>query len=327
MRALAARRLRQEDAEAGQTGRVELEELHVLQRDAAAVRQRHAVAREGVGVGGRLVDLARAARGQDHGLGLEDVDLAGGQLVGDDARDVDLLAVRHVPGGEVVVDQQVEHVELVEELDLVLHALLVERLQDHVTRAVRGVAGPAHGRLAVVAGVPAEPALVDPALGRPVERQAHLLQVQHRVDGLLGHDLGGVLVHQVVTALDGVERVPLPVVLLDVGQRGAHAALRRARVGPRRVELGDDGRAHARRGLQGRAHAGAARADDHDVVLVGLHRGRCLPVAEGRQCSWSGRAERRQQVRRRARRARVEREDDERAEHDDDDEREVQQAP
>ena len=120
-----------------------------------------------------------------------------------------------------------------------LDALLVERLQDHVAGAVRGEAGPAYGGLAVVAGVAAEAALVDLALGGPVERQPHLLQVEDRVDGLLGHDLGGVLVDQVVAALDGVEGVPLPVVLLDVGQGGAHAALRRAGVGPGRVELGE----------------------------------------------------------------------------------------
>ena len=268
---LTARGLRQQDAQAREACRVELEELHVLERDAAAVRQRHAVARERVRVRRRLVDLARAARREHDGLGLEDVDLAGRELVGDDARDVDLFALGHVARGEVVVDEQVEHVELVEELDVVLHALLVEGLQDHVPRAVRGVARAAHGGLAVVARVAAEPALVDPALGRAVERQAHLLQVEDRLDGLLGHDLGGVLVDQVVTALDGVERVPLPVVLLDVGQGGAHAALRRAGVGARGVELADHGGAHARRRLERGPHPGPARADDHDVVLMGLH--------------------------------------------------------
>ena len=95
--------------------------------------------------------------------------------------------------------------------------------------AVRRVAGAADGRLAVVAGVAAEPALVDLALGRAVERQAHVLEVEDRVDRLLREDLGGVLVDQVVAALHGVEGVPLPVVLLDVRERGGHAALRRAR--------------------------------------------------------------------------------------------------
>jgi hypothetical protein len=76
----------------------------------------------------------------------------------------------------------------------------------------------------VVARVAAEPALVDPALGRAVERQAHLLEVEDRVDGLLAHALGSVLVDEVVAALDGVEGVPLPVVVLDVGAERRDAA-------------------------------------------------------------------------------------------------------
>src|SRR5699024_2138698 len=143
---------------------------------------------------------------------------------------------------------------------VLLDAVLVEGLQDHVPGAVGRVAGAAHRRLAVVARVPAEAALVDPPLGGAVEGQAHLPQVEHRVDGLLGHHLGGVLVHQVVTALDGVVGVPLPVVLLDVGQGGAHAALGRAGVGTGGVDLGDHRGPGPGGGLQGRAHAGATGA-------------------------------------------------------------------
>ena len=167
--------------------------------------------------------------------------------------------------------------------------------------AVGREARPPDGGLAVVAGVTAEPTLVDAALGRAVERQAHLLQVEDRVDGLAAHDLGGVLVDEVVAALDGVERVPLPVVLLDVGQRGAHAALGRAGVGAGRVELGEHRGPRPAAGLQRRAHAGAARSDDDDVVL-------CVCMQFLTCC----RA--RQQVGGRAGRARVEGEDDQRAE-------------
>src|SRR6185312_32294 len=84
--ALAARALGEEDAEAGQTGRVELEELHVLEREALAPDDADAVAGEGVRVRGRLVDLAEAAGREDDRLRLEDVHLAGRQLVGDDGR-------------------------------------------------------------------------------------------------------------------------------------------------------------------------------------------------------------------------------------------------
>ncbi len=260
-RALTAGALGEQDAETGEAGRVELEELHVLQRQALAPHDADAVPGEGVGVRGGLEDLAEAAGGEHHGLGLEDVQLAGGEVVRDDAGDLRLAR-------GILHRDEVEHVELVEEVDAELHAVLEQRLQDHVTGAVGGVARAAHGGLAVVGGVAAEAALVDLALGRAVERQAHVLEVDDGVDGLFREDLGGILVDEVVAALDGVEGVPLPRVLFDVGQRRGHAALRRTGVRAGGVELRDDGGLRAGAGLDGRAHAGAAGADDHDVELV-----------------------------------------------------------
>ena len=84
----------------------------------------------------------------------------------------------------------------------------------------------------------------------------------------LAHDLDGVLVGEVVAALDGVEGVPLPVVLFDVGQRRAHAALGGAGVAARRVELGQHRGADPRAGLDRGPHPGAAGADDDDVVAM-----------------------------------------------------------
>lgn len=261
--ALTAGALRQQDAHAPDAGRVELEELHVLQRQPATVDRRLAVTRQRVRVRRHLEELAAAAGRVDHGLRLEDVDLAGGQLV------------RHHAGRPLhavdLGDQLVEDVELVVELHALLHAVLVQRLEDHVAGAVGRVAGAADRGLAVVPAVTAEAALVDRAVRRAVERQAHLLQVEDRVDGLLRQDLGGVLVDQVVTALDRVEGVPLPVVLLHVRERGGHTALRGARVGAGRVELGQHRGPAALRRLDGGAHAGATRADDDCVVLVDLH--------------------------------------------------------
>ncbi len=240
---------------------MELEELHVLQRQALAPDDADAVAGEGVGVGGGLEDLAEAAGGEDHGLGLEHVQFAGGEVVGDDAGDLRLAR-------GILHRDEVEHVELVEEVDAELHAVLEQRLQDHVAGAVGRVARAAHGRLAVVGRVTAEAALVDLALGRAVEGQAHVLEVDDGVDGLFGEDLRGILVDEVVAALDGVEGVPLPGVLFDVRERGRHAALRRTGVRARGVELRDDGGLRAGAGLDGRAHSCAARADDDDVELV-----------------------------------------------------------
>ncbi len=70
-----------------------------------------------------------------------------------------------------------------------------------------------------------------------------------------------------VGALYGVVKVPLPTVGRHVGERSGDAALRRDRVGARRENLGDAGRAeplfrHAERRAQTRA-AGA----HHDHVI------------------------------------------------------------
>ena len=263
--ALAAHGFGDQDAQAGQARRVKLVKLHVLQRKSLAEDDADAVAGEGVRVGGGLVHSARTAGREHDGLAVKDVDLAGGELVG------------HHPGGHRAArglgEHQIQRVELVEELHVVFDAVLVQRLQDHVAGAVGRVAGPAHRRLSVVAGVSAEAALVDAALGGAVERHPHLLQVEHRVDGFLAHDLHGVLVGEIVAALDGVEGVPLPVVVLDVGQRGAHAALRGAGVAAGGVQLGQHRGAHTRAGFDGRPHPGPARADDHHVVSVLLDQG------------------------------------------------------
>ena len=79
----------------------------------------------------------------------------------------------------------------------------------------------------------AEPALIDLAFGRAIERQTHVLELEHRVDRLARQHFGRVLVDEVVAALDGVEHVPFPVVFFGVAERGADAALGRAGVGPR----------------------------------------------------------------------------------------------
>ena len=170
------------------------------------------------------------------------------------------------------LEEQVHDLVLVEEPDAVLDALLVERLQDHVAGSVGRVAGPPDRRLAVVAGVAAEAALVDLAVRRAIERQAHVLELDDRLDRLAGQDLGGVLVDQVVAALDGVEHVPLPVVLLEVAESGADTALGGAGVGAGGIELGQDGGVDALAGqLQSGPQTGAAGADDDRIERV-VHR-------------------------------------------------------
>ncbi len=100
-----------------------------------------------------------------------------------------------------------------------------------------------------------------------------MLELDDRLDGLARQHLGRVLVHQVVATLDGVEHVPLPVVLLEVAEGGTHAALGGAGVGAGRIELGEDGGVDAGLGELDRGpQAGAAGTDDERVVVADPHQ-------------------------------------------------------
>ena len=66
----------------------------------------------------------------------------------------------------------------------------------------------------------------------------------------------------------GVEDVPLPVVFLDVAERGADPALRRACVRAGRVELGQDGHVGGLGCFQRRHQPGAAGADDDGIIRM-----------------------------------------------------------
>jgi hypothetical protein len=83
---------------------------------------------------------------------------------------------------------QIDHLEFVEKGDLVLDALLVKGLQNHVPGAVGGVAGPLHRPLPEVARVTAESPLVDAPFRGAVEGQSPVFQIVDRLDGLFGQE-------------------------------------------------------------------------------------------------------------------------------------------
>ena len=120
----------------------------------------------------------------------------------------------------------------------------------------------------MVASVTTEAALVDLALRGAVERQTHVLEVDDCVDRFFCENLCGILINEVVATLNRVKGVPLPVVLLDVGERRCHAALSRAGVRTRRVELGDNSGLGLGSRLDRGAHTRAACSDDDNVELV-----------------------------------------------------------
>ena len=167
--------------------------------------------------------------------------------------------------------QQVDHLELVEEVDLVLQALLVEGLQDHVPGAVGGMAGTADRLAGDVVGVPAEGTLRDLAFRGAVEGQPHVLQLVDRLDRLVAHELDRVLVAQVVGALDGVIGVPFGVVFFLAAERRADAALGGAGVRAGGVELADDGGLGRLGGIQPCHQTCAAGTHHDDFKLMCFH--------------------------------------------------------
>ena len=126
---------------------MELEEFHILQRDAAPIDDGCAITGVSIGVGGDLPDASVSASSNNDGFSVEGMQFACGQFHSDHA------------SGLSIHEEQVEHLELIVEFDLVLQALLVERLQDHVTGAVCGMTGAPDRFAGVIVGVPAKGSL------------------------------------------------------------------------------------------------------------------------------------------------------------------------
>ena len=264
--ALAAGTLGDQAAGAVDARRVELDELHVLQRQAGAQHHGVAVAGAGVGRGAGEVDPAVAAGGE---AGLVRPEAVQRAVLDAERQDAEALAV--------LVHEQVEGEILVEELHLVLQRLLEEGVQDDVAGAVGGGAGAIGLRLAELGRLATEGALVDAAVIGARERHAVMLELVDRGGRVPGHVLDRVLVAEPVGALDGVVHVEVPVVLVHVAERGVDPALRRHGVAAGRVDLGDAGdREPGLHHADGGAQPGAAGAD-HDRVedMLGYRIGRC----------------------------------------------------
>jgi len=261
--ALAAHAFGDEAADAGDAGGMELPELHVLQRQPGAQHHAEAVAGVDHGVAAVAEHASCPAGGEQRRARLNQKRLAG---LDGDRRDTEAIAVG--------IAHEVEREVFVEELRAVGDVLLVQRVQQRVTGAVGGGAGAGGLLAAEVFRLAAEGALVDLAVVQPRERQAHVFELVHRAGGLAAHELDRVLVAEPVAALDRVVHMPFPAVVVDVGERGSDAALRRHRVRAR----GENFRHHRdlvvrARELQRRAQAGAAAADDERIEAARVHAG------------------------------------------------------
>jgi hypothetical protein len=163
------------------------------------------------------------------------------------------------------VDDELPGEELLVHLDVPLDELLVEHLDQHVTRDVGGVDGARRaGR--------AERALCEPAVLRSREHRAPVLELVDVARSLSAEDLDRILIAEVVGALDGVERVRLGAVFTGVPERGVDAALGRAGVAAGRVELRDDRDIGAGVVSLDRSAHPCAPGPDHEYVVLRVHQ-------------------------------------------------------
>ena len=232
--ALATRALGHETARAIDSGRVELDEFHVLQRQAGPQRHRAAVAGLRVGAGAGMIDPPVAAGGKDRGLGAKPVQCTVVKIERD-----------HAAAGALVVHDQVDRKELDIEFRGVPQRLAVHGVQHGVPGAVGSGAGALRLAFAVVHRHAAERPLIDPAVLGAREWHAPMLEFVNRLRRLAHHVFDRILIAQPVRSLDGVVHVPAPIVRMHVAERCGNAALGCDRMRARRKHLGDTGRAQA----------------------------------------------------------------------------------
>ena len=223
--ALAAHAFGNQAARAVNAGRVELHELHVLQRQARAQDHAAAVARTGMR-GGAGEEGAAITAGRQNGLvRAEAVQRAVHQVP---------CHYAHAFGA---IHDEVEREIFDEEFGLMFERLLIQRVQHGVARAVGGGAGALRGALAVVCGHAAEGALVYFSFRRAAERHAVMFEFDDGGNGFLAHIFDRVLIAEPVRTLDGVVKMEAPVVFAHVAERGGDTALRRHGVRTRREDL------------------------------------------------------------------------------------------
>ena len=247
--ALAAGGLRHQHAARVERGGVELHELHVLQRHAGAEREAHAVAGGAVRVRGVAVRRGRRRRWPSRPPSRR----SSGSCRGPCRRP----RRRGSAPCESFTSSVTNHLDV--RRDLVLHQHRVQRVED--TRPVRSAPKQVRGKPAPPNGPLGDLPVVSCRLKRRPSARSR------RSPGRPRRDLDGVLVGEVVGALDGVEGVVLGRVVGLVAQRGVDAALRGARVAAHGVNLRHQSDVHPClvRG-DGRSHPGEARADDDDVM-------------------------------------------------------------
>ena len=254
--AFAARAFGDQHAGAIDAGRVELHELHVLERQPGAQHHGVAVAGADMGAGAGEIGAAIAAGGEDGLMRAEAVQRA----VFHRQRD-------HAAAAALVVHDQVDGEIFDEELGRMAQRLAVHGVQHGVAGAVGGGAGALGRALAEIHGHAAEGALQDLAVVGARERHAPMLELVHGFRRVAAEIFDGVLVAEPVAALDRVVHVPAPIVGAHIAERGGDAALGGDGVRAGGEHFGDAGGAQARFATADHGAQARAAGADHDHVI------------------------------------------------------------
>ena len=252
--AFAAAGLGDQNAGAGQAGRMVLNELHVAQRHAVPVGQRHAVAGHDAAIGVLSEHAAGAAGGDHHGARMD-----GGEFPGRQRQ-------HHRTLDAAVIDQQIDAEILIEALDgRELGRSLEQGVENMEAAAVSGEPGALDLHAA-------EGAHIDVAIGLAAPWTAPMLELHHLARAMLDEIFDDVLFAQPVAAGDRVIEMVVEAVM------GLHhagrAAFRRHRVAAHRIDLRDQRDGQIRGGLGGGdrgPQAGTASTEDQDISIKMLH--------------------------------------------------------
>lgn len=207
---------------------MELDELHILQRNTPSKYNGHPVAGVRMGIRGNFKGPAVSASGKEHGLGMEDVNFSGFNFDGNHTFT------------DIVLDDDIGNVKFVEEPNVPLHTLFEQGVQNHMAGAVGSVTGPADGFFAVIPGVPAKGTLRNFTVFCAAEGETEVFHFDDRVHCVSAKDFDGILISEIIAPLHGIVHVPFPVILFVVAERGTDAALGSAGMGTNRIEFAQD---------------------------------------------------------------------------------------
>ncbi len=263
-RPFAAQRLRdQEAALVGviETGRVELDELHVGHATAGAPGHRDAVAGGGVGIGRIAIDLADAAGREDDRRRDESLDMTGAHV----ERIQPFASARRrghheVDGHDALAQRHVRMSDRERE----------QRLVDGSPGRIGRMRDAAHAMPALARQVQAERAA---DLGG--ERHAHVDQPFDRRAAAFGDEARRVLVDETGAGLLGIVDMGIDAVVRR--DDADDAALRPCGRAFGEAALGEHHDAPARRETEGGGQAGESRTDDDDGRWIFLHGERPVP--------------------------------------------------